>query len=261
MVILAVGWLAYDTTSLWRAEVAASVVYGGMQLYFTLLISRELNRMSEVLADYYDREPDGLVNWMKLGIGALLILAITVPFCIFIEGWPLAVYGLLFMVDIAYLWFHFVRYVIGSAAVRVKEAETIADSEAQAGNQGDRSMMPAKPDHATSPLDSQTERTGKAVAKWLEAGGHLQHDLKSVDAAKEMQIPRSHLLAWVKAQGYDSFTQWITGLRIEEAKRLLSEHPDWSIDAVADHCGISRSHFHSVFKRHTGLSPTEYQEK
>lgn len=246
MMILIVGWLAYDTTNLWRAEVAASVVYGGMQLYFTLLISRELNRMREVLADYYDREPDGLVNWMELGIGALLILAITVPFCIFIEGWPLAVYGLLFMVAIAYLWFNFVRYVIGSAAVRVKEAERIADSEVPTASSG------------KSPTDShQTERTGKAVAKWLEAGGYLQHDLKSANAAQDMQVPRSHLLAWVKAQGYDSFTQWITGLRIEEAKRLLDEHPDWSIDAVADHCGISRSHFHTVFKKETGHSPAE----
>ena len=143
--------------------------------------------------------------------------------------------------------FNFVRYVIGSAAVRVKEAERIADSEVPTASSG------------KSPTDShQTERTGKAVAKWLEAGGYLQHDLKSANAAQDMQVPRSHLLAWVKAQGYDSFTQWITGLRIEEAKRLLDEHPDWSIDAVADHCGISRSHFHTVFKKETGHSPAEY---
>lgn len=50
----------------------------------------------------------------------------------------------------------------------------------------------------------------------------------------------------------------MTTLRIGEAKRMLREHPDFTIEAIADHCGISRSHFHTVFKRATGQSPTSY---
>ena len=30
----------------------------------------------------------------------------------------------------------------------------------------------------------------------------------------------------------------MTTLRIEEAKRVLLEHPDWTNEAVADHCGF-----------------------
>lgn len=62
----------------------------------------------------------------------------------------------------------------------------------------------------------------------------------------------------MKASGYDSYSKWITALRVKEAKHLLSEHPEWSIEAIADQCGISRTHFYKVFKEETNLSPTEF---
>ena len=39
---------------------------------------------------------------------------------------------------------------------------------------------------------------------------------------------------------------------------MLTEHPEYAIEFVADHCGISRTHFHSVFKKETGVSPTRW---
>ena len=45
---------------------------------------------------------------------------------------------------------------------------------------------------------------------------------------------------------------------VEEAKRTLKAHPDWSVEAIADHCGISRSHFQRVFKQEVGCSPADY---
>ena len=244
MAILAVGCLVSGFDGLWLAEVAASVVYGAMQLWFTVLISRELRRMRSVLADYYDREPDSLIDWMQTSIILLLVMAITVPFFIFLSGWPLAAYGLFFFGAIANLWFSFIRHVIGSAAVRVKEAV-----ESESKEQGAK-------DKLATPGD---QRISQAVARWTAAGGHLQHNLKSADVAREMQIPCSHLVAWVKAEGYESFSQWMTMLRIDEAKRMLADHPAYTIEYIADSCGFSRNHFHTVFKRLVGVSPSEYQ--
>jgi len=51
----------------------------------------------------------------------------------------------------------------------------------------------------------------------------------------------------------------MTSLRIDEAKRILTEKPDWSNEAVAQHCGFSdRSYFQKKFKEFTGMTPADY---
>ena len=42
---------------------------------------------------------------------------------------------------------------------------------------------------------------------------------------------------------------------------MLLEHPDWNVDAVAEHCGFaSRTILHRKFKEATRLLPVEYQK-
>ena len=48
-------------------------------------------------------------------------------------------------------------------------------------------------------------------------------------------------------------------LLIEEAKRQLKEHPEWSNDAIAQYCGFSdRTTLQRTFKEKTGLTPTQF---
>ena len=242
-VILAVGW--FQPHRLMACDMVASSVFALLQAYYAVLISRELRRLRAMLANYYDRESDILVNWMSISIVALLALALILPVAIFSSGWPLAVYAVFFITAIFYLWLCFVRYVISSASRRVREAEEEEQQEMK--------TQTAEP--------ATTSNDAVAIEHWVAQGKYLRHDLKSADVARELGIPRTHLLAWVKASGFESFTQWMTTLRINEAKRMLREHPDFTVEAIADHCGISRTHFHTVFKRATGHSPTNYPSK
>ena len=253
-VILAVGW--FLPHRLMECDMVASSVFALLQAYYAVLISRELMRLRAMLANYYDRDPDSLVNWMSISIVALLALALILPVAIFSSGWPLAVYAVFFITAIFYLWFCFVRYVISSASRRVREAEEEEQQEMKT-----QTAEPATTSNDAVKSPELKEGENVAIEHWVAQGKYLRHDLKSADVARELGIPRTHLLAWVKASGYESFTQWMTTLRINEAKRMLREHPDFTVEAIADHCGISRTHFHTVFKRATGHSPTNYPSK
>ncbi len=56
-----------------------------------------------------------------------------------------------------------------------------------------------------------------------------------------------------------TMTQYISGLRIEQAKRLLAETDD-SVTSIARRTGYRNSqYFARVFRRHTALSPLEYR--
>lgn len=235
---------------LW-AEVIASAAYGLMQIYYSWLHLLEVSRMELMLADYYDQERGELLNWMKRAIVILALTTAFVPLLIFSNGWLLACFALFLFFGIYYMWFCFVRYVLTSASKRVREAEQSAEQEERETPIGDTGNSARMTNEALLKVD-------KAVEHWMADGRHLLSGTTKPVAAQEMQLPQYLLSAWVKARGYGSYTRWITVLRVAEAKQTLLEHPDWSNEIIADHCGISRSHFQRVFKQETGLSPADF---
>lgn len=238
-------WIVATGLVLCKALVAASVIYGIMQIYYSYLQLHELSRLEFLLDNYYDDGRQGLLWWMKLTIVILSFTTVMVPLMIFSQGWILASFALILFVGIFYMWFCFVRYVVSGASTHLIEAEQSAEQE----------------DHSISATPESLQRAEKAVEKWISAGGHLHSGTTKPMAAQEMQLPQYLLSAWIKAQGYSSYSKWITTLRVEEAKNIIIAHPEWSNEAVADHCGISRSHFQRVFLEITGVTPTQFQKK
>lgn len=54
---------------------------------------------------------------------------------------------------------------------------------------------------------------------------------------------------------------YINKLRVEHSVVLIQEHPDWTIDAVAEECGfISRATYYRHFKRIFGITPAQYRK-
>jgi len=53
---------------------------------------------------------------------------------------------------------------------------------------------------------------------------------------------------------------YLTKLRIQKARQLLTQYPFESISSIASHCGFSDpNYFSSCFKKNTGHSPQEYR--
>ena len=146
----------------------------------------------------------------------------------------------------------FCYYLTSNAPAKTQEAE-----ENQAKEEKAETVQGATGQMARA-VEQQTTRT---VEQWMAKGGHRTAGITSPLAAAEMGIPRYQLTAWVKGQGYESFSHWITTLRLEETKRMLEDHPDWSTEAVADYCGFSsREYFHRLFRQHQGMTPSQYQQ-
>jgi AraC-like DNA-binding protein len=242
-----------DTPELHWAEVVSSVLYLLLQGHYSWRHLKNLRSMRIALQNYYDRDMDGMLLWMRLSILVLMVLAIMVPLLIFVESKGLAVFGILFFVGIFYLVDSFSNYVVSSAPKRMQEAE---DSEMNIEEDSKE-----KDSEKEEEIDIQlSNSTDYLISKWIEDGGFLQLGMKLPNAAEAIGIPKYLLSTWLKQQGH-TYANWITSLRIEEAKRTLCEHPDWTNEAVALHCGFNdRSYFQTVFKRETGMTPNDFQE-
>ena len=149
-----------------------------------------------------------------------------------------------FLASIFYLVDSFCLYAVSAAPARVMEAEQNEEEETE----NEEKAAPAE----------AMQRVERAVKQWMASGGHLKSGLKLPNAAEEMQIPRYLLSVWLRQTGRH-YNEWLAELRIDEAKRTLREHPEWSNEAVAMHCGFNdRCYFQKVFKEMTGMTPAQY---
>lgn len=56
--------------------------------------------------------------------------------------------------------------------------------------------------------------------------------------------------------------EYINKLRVEYSVKMIKEHPEWTIDAIAESCGyVRRATYYSHFKKIFGISPAQYRKE
>ena len=264
MVMLAVAALTdgqpllSDASELRLAEKAGAVLYMLMQGYYTWRHSVSLVAMRRALHNYYDRDTDGMLRWMQYSIVGLMLLALLVPVAIFSSGPGMLIVAFAVYFFLFYLVDSFCFYLTSPAPERMQAAEQNAAEVEEEEKLESLKIEKLKDAAALSP--EMMSEVGQAVEAWKTRGGYRQAGLLQPLAAQDIGITRYRLTAWLHQRG-QKYTEWITQLRLEEAKRVMQEHPDWSTEAVADYCGFnSREYFHRVFKESLGMTPTQYQK-
>ena len=238
-----------------QAEILASVCYTAMMVFYMWRHVKNMRFLLHALKNYYDEDLGDLLRWMRVSVIMLPILGSIVPLIIFTDGSWLYFFGLLMFLFIFFLVDSFFSYVVSSVPARVLEAEEHEDDEEadDEHSHADRYLLSMD----AAPM----QRVEHAVEKWVAKGGYLRNGIKQPNVAEELDVPRYQLTMWLHNQNL-KYADWITELRIEEAKHMLMEHPDWSTEAISQHCGFSdRSYFQRKFKEKIGLSPSGYQAR
>jgi AraC-like DNA-binding protein len=136
-------------------------------------------------------------------------------------------------------------------------------------------MHPLSPVTATAPhklrqqLEVLTQRLGERlqqsqgrfdlprILRFIQEHFHEQIFLESV--SEVFQLNSRYLSRAFKVSMGVSFGQYLAKLRVEEAKRLLSD-ADIPVTRIATHVGFgSRNTFTRVFKQMEGVTPTQYR--
>jgi len=122
--------------------------------------------------------------------------------------------------------------------------------------------------HSTAVEEEEKEEPDPANAAyritleaWLESEKpYCNPDFQLLDLRQVLPLNRTYLSQFINTEYGCTFYQWVNGLRIEEAKRLMREQPELKIQDIADRCGFSsRRVFSQIFTRETGTTPTEWK--
>lgn len=235
--------------SLHQAEVVASAIYGVMLLFFNFKELCLIRRINIAVDNYSDSME--LTKWIKVSVALLIILALFSPISIFLENSIILMSsGMLTVISIYYYVLNFICFGISENACMLYRA-----------NEEDEKEI-TLPTRLKDEKNKNHQRVEQALKQWMEGRGHLKTGITIQDAVDEMNIPRYLLAQWIKNTEFEVFSRWIAHLRVEEAKQLMTEHPEYSNEAVAKECGFSsRSYFQKVFRDLTGMTPMEFQSQ
>ena len=108
---------------------------------------------------------------------------------------------------------------------------------------------------------SYRSEMAEKINGWIDAEGYIQSGLTIKKLADMLQTNRTYLSEYIKTTYGTSFRDWITGLRINYAKRLLTQYPKLTVTDISERSGfMSPSHFIRLFKEKTGCTPVRWRK-
>lgn len=123
-----------------------------------------------------------------------------------------------------------------------------------------------KPKYLSSGLNDETaqEYLEKLLHLIKTEKPYLDEKLTVSELAEKLNISRHHLTQIISEKLNKNFYTFINEFRIEEVKKMFLDKKKeyYTILAVAYECGFnSKSTFNTLFKKYTGLTPSEYRKK
>lgn len=111
-------------------------------------------------------------------------------------------------------------------------------------------------------INKREEQTSGVIAKaktFIEE--NFSHDISLDDVSRIVDISPYYFSKLFKEETGENFIEYLTNIRIEKAKQLLS-NKEISIKSICVATGYSDpNYFSRIFKKQVGITPTEYREK
>lgn len=106
--------------------------------------------------------------------------------------------------------------------------------------------------------EGRREETFLQITEYINS--HLSDPMLSTDEiAEQVSFSTGYLRKWFKEYSGGSISDYILKQRLESVKNLL-EQTDWAVMEIAERTGFqTKSHFFTVFKKHTGATPNDYR--
>lgn len=104
------------------------------------------------------------------------------------------------------------------------------------------------------------DTTQQRIEQWVSERHYTNPNVTISSALNDMGISAIALNFYLEHHtSVDNYRTWLPYLRIEEAKRIMLEHPEYSLDAVATECGYAnKSSLSRAFKTQVGMTPVAW---
>ena len=249
----------------WAILIGSVVLYIVNCIIHIILFHRTYLRSVQKLEQYYDEEENNKMKWIRFCYIMMMLTQMFVLVYMLLPRGFMKIYTLWYVLFMVYFSANFISF-LGSNKLLLDAFAYKTLSGQEIMERIERRKRMKKGAKEAQPLDSQiTEqelnRIEHALDKWVKEKRYREYDKTREQIAKELNTSKEMLHLFFVTRMSVDFKTWRTRLRIEEAKLLLLENQEMSINIVAELSGFSdRSNFHRQFTKIVGCSPKQWRE-
>lgn len=213
-------------------------------IYYTHLFLREVKNYDNELMDYFSDVYQLKLSWVRVAFYSALFVGVTALISSFLPmhyDWIITVIFSIFYFGFAqeYIKYNKVFSIIEPAITPVLQENTKSNNRLKVRT------------------DWQYYKQQIFENKYYHETGITIEDL-----AFKLQIGRTTLSNFINREEGVNFNSWINRMRIEDAKNLLINNPEYTILQVSEMVGYTeQANFSRQFKLITGESPLVWRKK
>jgi AraC-like DNA-binding protein len=235
-------------------------IYALLLVRYTFLFFKSYRLFGLRMDNYFSDMEAGRLRWVAFSFFAALAVGVM---ALLSSLFMSTLVALLFVIifDIFYIFFaiRFVNYAYQFHTIgRAMDDETPEDAEKQCtvvlhNERAAGSKKTKKHSAAFALLE-------KRIEKWIDDKGFTEQGITIDALAVKLVTNNKYLSTYINTYKKQTFRDWINELRIEEAKILLLQYPELTVNEIAHNTGFSdKSHFLRRFKEQVKLSPTNWK--
>ena len=261
---------SYENANMTRFSIAcviAAAVFLVQWVNYIVHFDRAYKQALKDMETYYNDDESHRIKWVRFCyiISMLTNIFFLVYLAMFLfldyKMEVAAIYTFWYLLYFLYITANYISFISSHKIVLEAVARKALTGQNIKINLIDvRRVRKSRADELSHKEDEFT-RIDRALKTWVAQKRYCEYDKSRDDIARELNTTKESLHHYfVTRKGVD-FNTWRTELRIEEAKRMLIDNTDFSINIIGELSGFSdRSNFHRQFVKLVGCSPRQWRE-
>ena len=237
---------------------------------YIVYFDRAYKQSLKDLENYYDEDESHKIKWVRFCY--IISMLTNIVFLVYIGlFWFLdykmevaSLYTMWYMLYFTYLTSNFLSFLSTHKVVLEAVAHRALSGQSIRINLGDgiKSRISRQNSGQESPVRANDFKSiERALKVWVAQKRYCEYDKSREEIAAELGTTKEALHHYFMVKKGIDFKTWRTELRIEEAKRMLIENKEFSINIIGEMSGFSdRSNFHRQFVKLVGCSPKQWRE-
>ena len=254
----------------WRAV----VFFTGVALFLfqcishILVFNRVYRESVRKIEQYYDEEEDHRLKSIRFCYAIMMLTQMFILVYMLLPSGIMKVYILWYSLYLLYFSANFISFLgshkllLDAFAYKTLSGQDLLQKiAANRSRKGKKGVMKVDESQVGEFTDVEFKKLEKSLERWVSDKSYREYDKSRDDIVRELGTTKEMLhLYFATVKGKD-FKTWRTELRIEEAKKLLLEKRDVSVNIIGEVSGFSdRSNFHRQFGKIVGCSPKQWRE-
>lgn len=219
--------------------------------YCIYMIIQEMIRRKNMLETMAATDLLPYVRYSRASVIILWLAVLAMPVAIFSTT---LLYIVRPAVLLALLFFNLTFIALGNSYIPTEE---LLDKEENIQQYGGRK--------GKKPLQQLSEERRNFIQnsldQWCMDLGYKDCNVNILTLSRTLCISKNELSLFFDQCLHSNFRIWLSEIRLNAAKKMMLEYPDYSNDIISAECGFScRTHLYRIFKTKEDCSPTEWRD-